>query len=54
MDLHLGLKIFDIDAEDLEAIDKGDVNLNIHPYIEYWDINDSVESKFFQCINGFL
>ena len=47
MDLHLGLKIFDIDAEDLEAIDKGDVNLNIHPYIEYWDINDSVESKFF-------
>jgi len=46
---HLEYNLFDIDAEDQELIDKGDVDLKIHPYIEYWDINDNVEAKYFSA-----
>lgn len=47
IELHLQFIFLELDADDPELIDKGDTLLNMHPYIEYWNVNDSVEAKFF-------
>lgn len=44
---HLQLELLEIEADDPELIDKGEVDLKINPYLEYWNISDAVESTFF-------
>lgn len=44
---HLQLELLEIEADDPELIDKGEVDLKLNPYLEYWNMSDSVESNFF-------